>query len=347
MPLTLPFKDNLLESVSAGAGALRLQGSVVDLCAALAAPAHAFATIYTLNRSERVLVTGCADGVLTVTRGVEGTTARVWPANSCFRITEIIPGAVCPDTVEEDECAPFNPVNSIPLGKGLRWDITDASNPKLALAPTGVVPTNMACGEVNECGQIVSIPENWPASCLTPFDPCCGDAGAGSAVNACDVPYTSGSGSGVITGSTVCDALDQLADAIGAIVGSGASQVVSVQAGDCIQITGTASAPVVNVAPTGVTAGTYAGFEVNECGQIVSYTPETAATLQITGTSPITATLASGAYTIAVETAGVGQLGVVELADASEAANASPNVGDDHVITWEFLQLWAQTQGII
>ncbi len=348
MPLTLPFNDNLQEALSATAKTMRVQGGSVDLCAALAAPAHAFATVYTLNRSERVLVHSCnGDGSVNIVRGAEGTTARAWPANACVKITELVPGTVCPDEDSEvSGCPVFDPVVSVPLGKGLKWDVTDASNPRLTLAATGVVPTNMACGEINECGQFVSIPAGWPASCLTPFDPCCGDSGGGSSpLDACSVPYSPSGGSGAITASTVCGALDQLADLVGGATGDVGVQ--SITAGDCIDVSGPASAPTISVAPTGVTAGVYAGFTVNECGQIVSYTPETASTLQITGTSPITATLSSGAYTISVAAATSSALGVVQLADAAEAANASPTVDDDHVITWEFLQLWAQTQGLI
>lgn len=346
MPLTLPFKDNLAQAATASDGTLRLQGSTADLCAALAAPAHAFATVYTLNRSEVVLVTSCGpDGVLNVSRGADNSTARAWPANACIKITEVLPGAVCDDEAPEDPCGPFDPVAAIPLGKGLRWDLTDAANPKLALAPTGVVPTNISCGEINECGQIVSIPANWPASCLTPFDPCCDSSESGGGLDACSVSYVTGSGSGVVTATNVCEALDQLSDAVGGL-SSGVSGVTQVTAGSCIQVSGTAAAPVVSVAPSGIVPGTYAGFQINECGQVVSYSPETGSVLQINGTNPIVVTFASGAYAVSVLTAGVGQLGVVELADPAEAANSTPDVGDDHVITWEFLQLWAQANGI-
>jgi len=348
MPLTLPFKSNLAATVSATTKSIRLQDSTVDLCAALAAPAHAFATIYTINKSERVLVYGCGvDGTVTVTRGVDGTTARSWPANACVKITEILPGAVCADDDGEDDlCGPFDPVAAIPLGKGLRWDVTDTSNPKLTLAPTGVVPANMACGELNECGQIVSLPANWPASCMTPFDPCCDTGGSAPAPDACDVPYATNSGSGIVTGGTVCDALDQLADAIGQL-SAPTSVVAGLTEGACVNITGTAANPVVGVAPSGITAGTYAGFQINECGQVVSYTAQSSSVVAIVGTSPITVSFASDTYTISAATAGVDQLGVVQLADPAEAANATPTVADDDVITWEFLQLWATTQGIV
>lgn len=356
MALTLPFCSNLAEALSSGGTSVRLQdpapNTLADLCAALAAPAHAFATIYTLNFSEVVLVSACGAGVdagkLIVTRGSDGTSARSWPANACFKITEILPGAVCADTDggTDDACPPFDPVAMLPVGPGLCWDLTEPGNPKLGLCATGVVPANMACGEINAYGQLVNIPVNWPASCLTPFDPCCDGGAGGGGLNACDVSYSTSSGSGVITGGTVCEALDQLADAVGGA--GGGSGVASVGAGTGIDVTGTASAPVVSIEPSGIVAGTYGGFAIDASGRVTSYTAPAGggAVASVTGTSPVVVSGGS-AVTVSVLAASSAQIGVVTLADAAEAANATPNVADDAVITWEFLQLWATTQGLI
>jgi hypothetical protein len=112
-------------------------------------------------------------------------------------------------------------------------------------------------------------------------------------------------------------------------------------AGDCITIGGTSTAPVVGLTPTGISAGTYDGFEVNDCGLIVSYMPPTVAGIVVAGTAPITVGYNGGTmtYTVSVGAATETDLGVVTLVDAGDASTTANHnlIPGDSVVTWDGL----------
>lgn len=351
MPLTFPYHSSLLVNHAEGDTAIHLSADTAELCAALAAPAHAFATIYTVGKTERVLVTSCGTGAdagkLVVTRGVEGSAARAWPAGACFTIQNIIPGGVCSDP-SDDQCS-FDITSAICLGTGLRWSTPAAGPPCIELEPTGVVTTSMCGAVVDETGRFTFIPDNWPAVCLPVFDPCCApsDTGGSETVSAASVSFSPNGGS--VTSPNVQGAIEQL-DAIVSTLTGGSTGVLSVGAGTGIVLSGTGSAPVVNLSPTGITPNTYAGFTVNAEGRITSYAAPAVAGVVVAGAAPIVSTFNGGTntYTVSIGTATVDDLGVVRLVDAGDASSTSTHnlIPGDAVVTFDALEAWKMAHGL-
>ena len=105
-----------------------------------------------------------------------------------------------------------------------------------------------------------------------------------------------------------------------ALSGGSAGTVVSVTAGTGISITGSpTSAPVVNLAATGVMAGVYGGLTVNAYGQMTAIDPTfNPPSTIVTGGSGLTAARVGNVLTLTPTPAAEGTVGVVALADASD-----------------------------
>ena len=343
MSLTLPWTNKLLHAVNAGATTLVLQDAVADLCACLDEPSHAFATIYTVSGTEKVLVTACEAGELIVTRGVDGTEAKAWPACACFKVDEVVEGEVCPDP-DTSEGSAADLASMLTLGKGLEFDTSDPNNPVLQLVNTGVAAGDYGGATVNACGQFTFIPEGWPSNTLADFDLCCPTDEASVEVTAADVTYSPEVTNKAAVGPNVEAALNQI-DAYLCALDTPATGVVVVTTGKGLTNTGNTSNPVLELETTGFAAGTYAGFTIDECGRVVGYTPAPSDAPSVVGDAPIDVSFDAGTntYTVSIAKATKEECGAVMLAD--EAGIATPlSIGGSDVITWDFLRLWAAAQ---
>lgn len=321
-----------------------------SICEQLATPSHIFATIYTSANSEVVLIYACEDGVPCVQRGAENTDACPFPLGACVKINQIIDGAVCEPATNVCECPSV--WDQLNLGKGLDIDSSQPDFPALRVTPTGVAEQEICGARINSCGQFTYVPPNWPASCIPVFAPCCGDDAVGGGNNdACDVSYSPQFGAPYATATTVCEVIIQLEDALATISGAVASGagVDSVTAGDCITITGTSTDPIVSVSPTGISPGSYAGFEVNACGQVVNYTSPTVPQVSVTGVAPIQVSydIPNMEYEVSILGATEEQCGCVTLADigAISEPNNAPAAGG--AVTFEFLEAYLLDKGLI
>lgn len=348
MPLALPYCTKLFSALDATSTGMRVTGTpaeLAQLCLDLTAPAHFSGTIYTAGGSEAILVTACNPDpggftLLTIQRAFGSSVARSWPAGACIKLDTRVDGAVCPDVGSGGGAASACPsiYDQLTVGKGLRINRDDPANPFLELAPTGVVASsNVGGATINACGQIVSYPPNWPASALPVFNPCCDPGGAGpGAVAAAEVSF-SPSGA-IITATNTQDAVDQLESHVNGLTFN--SGVLALTAGHCIAIGGTTANPVVGVTPSGIAPGVYAGFSVDLCGRITSYTAPAGVNTVVAGNSPISVSVAGLTYTVSIAQAGVGQEGTVQLASTANIGISENLIAGDDVVTWDFLSLW-------
>jgi hypothetical protein len=101
---------------------------------------------------------------------------------------------------------------------------------------------------------------------------------------------------------------------------SGEGTVTSVSAGTGITITGSpATAPVVNISATGVSAGSYGGLTVNAQGQVIEIDPAfNPPSSIVSGSAAITSSRVGNVQTLTATPAAEGVVGVVALADASD-----------------------------
>jgi hypothetical protein len=120
-----------------------------------------------------------------------------------------------------------------------------------------------------------------------------------------------------VTGTNVQDALCQLEQwAQGLTFDAG---VLSVQVGDGLLLSGTSTNPVVALQPVG-SAGTYAGLEVNEFGQVVGYTPVSTDHPAHTATAPLAVTFdpVANTWSHTVEQGDETQFGVVRFVSVGD-----------------------------
>ena len=308
--------------------------------AALAAYLSSVPAVYVevriAGRTEIVMVTS-ADGdtgELTVTRATNGTEAQSFPSGACLCYLRDAPSCGSePDPC--DPCNPPNPWDMVAVGDGLEIDRTDPRAPVLKLKATGVASGSYGGAEVNEYGQFISVPPGWPASALPLFDPCAcdngGGGGGGGDVAAGDVSY---SPCGFVGGTNVQDALCQLEQwATGLSFEAG---VLDVTAGDGIVVTGPTAHPVVALQPTGIAPGTYAGFDVNEFGQITNFTSVAVDHPSHTAVAPLHVTYdaATNTWTHTVDWADENQPGVVQFVSVADIINNSvPPAQDEWAIS--------------
>lgn len=289
--------------------------------------------IHAEGRSEIVRAVGYDTTTIIVERGARGTPAQMWLAGSCLCSIDTEP--LCASTDPNcDPCNPPNPWDTVVVGEGLEIDRTDPNNPVLRMRRTGVVPGNYGGAEVNERGQFVSIPPGWPASALPLFDPCCNNTGGGdAATNAGDVSY---SPCGFVGGTNVQDAICQLEQwAAGLSFDAG---VTTVTAGDGIVVSGTTTQPVVALQPVGISPGVYGGFEINEFGQVLNFTPTTVDHPTHAAVAPLRVTYDAGTntWTHTVDWADYTQPGVVQFVSVSDIQNDTvPAAQEEWAITYE------------
>lgn len=184
MPIT-DLNTKLVGATTASSTKLTPLSGLADITASIATPSHLFAQIYTAQYSEMVMIYGVENGELCVQRGMQGTAARSWPADACFKITEEIAGTPCdPEAVGgSGQTDQFTAAQLIQLlgflntDGCLELDLTGPDAPKLSVKNTGVTPGTYGGAVINSKGMFTDIPEQWPASALPVFDPCrCGCA---------------------------------------------------------------------------------------------------------------------------------------------------------------------------
>lgn len=183
-------------------------------------------------------------------------------------------------------------------------------------------------------GSGVAITGTWPNIAFTVTEDdtsCCGGSSGGSggvtsvygaglatavqsgAVVTITVPEPAFTGSGI----TISGSWPNLVFTAG---GGSAGTVTSVTAGTGVTITGTPSiAPVVNIAATGVAAGTYGGLTINAQGQLIAIDPAfNPPSSIVSGSAAITSARVGNVQTLTATLAAEGVVGVVALADASD-----------------------------
>ena len=333
----LSLDTKLVAPTSAGSMYLVLPAADMSvLCGYLDGTRAVVLELHTHDGSELVRATRCADGRVVVERGVRGTAARVWPVNTCVCVVDEEPFCVEGDG-ECDPCNLPNPWDMVTVGPALDLNRDDPAAPVLDVKRTGVLPGDYGGARVDEYGRFTYIPPGWPASALPVYDPCgCGDSGGTTPgdVTAQDVAYAP---CGFVTGTNVQDALCQLEQWASGLSFDGG--VMSVTAGDGITISGSSTDPVVALTPTGITPGTYAGFQVNAFGQIVSFTPVAVDHPQHQAVVPLRVTYDAGTNTWAhtVDQADYGGVwGVTTYVSVADITNGTvPPADRDYAITYE------------
>jgi len=292
--------------------------------------------LHTQDGSELVRATHCDGEKVVVERGVRGTLARVWPVSTCVCAIDEEPFCAEGDG-ECDLCNPPNPWGMVTVGPALDLNRDDSAAPVLDVKPTGVLPGNYGGAKVDEYGRFTYIPPGWPASALPVYDPCgCGSGGGTTPgdVAAQDVVYAP---CGFVTGANVQDALCQLEQWASGLSFDGG--VMSVTAGDGITVSGSSTDPVVALTPTGITPGTYAGFEINEFGQVLSFTPVAVDHPQHQAVVPLRVTYDAGTntWTHTVDQADYsGVWGVTTYVSVADITNNTvPAAEKGHAITYE------------
>jgi len=206
----------------------------------------------------------------------------------------------------------------VQVGNGLVIDRTIPDAPKLDVAKTKAV--------VDAYGRFTYIPPGWPASALPTFDPCCGDGGGGGVpvdVDAGDVSFTS---CGFTGATNVQDALCHLENwASGLSVDTGVMSI--------------STNPTISLEPVPFTPGTYAGFTINEYGQVVGYTPTTVDHPTHQAVTPLKVSYDSGTnmWTHTIDQADYGGVwGVTTYVSVADITNDTvPAAERDHAITYE------------
>jgi len=345
--MALTLDTILVEAISASGTRLRLpnadrqalcvymQTNSVDVILELHSGAY----------SERVRAYGCDGEDVLVERGHDGDTRRSWAVATCICVVDERPA--CPESSDPecDPCNPPNPWDMVSVGPVLEIDRTDPAAPHLDVVRTNVAGV-YGGARVDEYGRFTYIPPGWPASALPTFDPClCDDGGTGGQagdVSAGDVSY---SPCGHVSGSTVQDALCQLEQwASGLSVDTG---VMTVTAGDGIVVSGPASNPTISLQPVTITPGTYAGFDINEFGQVVGYTPTAVDHPQHTAVAPLRVSYDAGTntWTHTVDWADYVQPGVVQFVDLVDVQNDTvPPSQQEWAINYESAEALVQRE---
>lgn len=336
------FSTTLVHAVPSDATTLTVVGLPPAFITMMNTPGHAFAEIYTAGRREVVLVSQASAGLLTVQRGMRGTSALPWPAGACICGVEFIEGP-CPPDGSANPC--------LDLWAALTVDeslLFDADLPRLGLRPTGVVPGNYGGAVVNQFGQFVSIPDNWPASALPIFDPCgCLDQiiTPGPPATAADVSYVPVTFAPIVTGTNVQVAIEQLEAALHALGGSlsGGFGVLSIATNAPIVQSGPPASPTIGHALSGLAPGVYDGFTVDQWGHVVAYTPPAPISVAVNGIAPVVAAFNPipaplGTYDVSVNPATYTSPGVVQLVNPADIPSSVPPSAGGHVITWDGLQ---------
>ena len=282
------------------------------------------------------------DDVVRVRRGTNNTEPRFWNVGACVCYDQDVPACEA-EPSECDPCRPPNPWDRVTVGTGLAIDRTDPANPVLDVSRTNVAGT-YGGARVDEYGRFTFIPPGWPASALPLYDPCaCGDAagGGGSSVTtATEVQYTN---CGFTTADNVQDALCQLEQwASGLAFDAG---VLKVSVGDGLIDTGTLSHPVISLKPTGITPGTYAGFEVNQFGQITGYSAQAVDHPGHAAALPLQVEYDPGSNTWnhSVQWANYQRPGVVQLVDfADVTANTVSSTQEEWPVSYETVKWMIQ-----
>lgn len=345
--MALQLDSIILEPVGPGQTTLRLRlPDQQTLCSYIASNNVAVVLEITQGPDrERVRAYRCDDNGVHVERGYDDTRARAWQAAACVCAVDELP--LCPGVDPEcDTCNPPNPWDMVSVGPGLDLDRTDPQAPHLDVSRTNVAGT-YGGARVDQYGRFTYIPPNWPASALPVFDPClCPDGGDGGqvppSVTAGDVAY---SPCGHVSGTTVQDALCQLEQwASGLTISTG---VMSVNAGDGIDISGPTSSPTISLEPVTITPGTYAGFTINQFGQVVGYTPTTVDHPQHVAVSPLGVSYDAGTntWTHTVDWADYVQPGVVQFVDLVDIQNNTvPTPQQEWAINYEGAEALVQRE---
>lgn len=340
MPWTLASCSFLGAPLSAGQTALALENGAktTELCALLtgATPHHVILEIYSTAGAETVAAYGCKDGKIQVVRGLAGTSPRDWAATGCIRTLQIVEGALCSASGggaagSDPTCPPLpSPWTQVQVCPEIKLDLTDPLTPILCLRPTGVVAGDYCGMQVNAYGQITYIPQSYPATCIPIFDPCCGDTGTGGGnislpLPSTDVSYSPAGIPHYLSAGTLQTALGTIDNTLfalqGQIVASAGVQSVTGEPGQIV-VTGPVATPVVGLAASGVSPGTYNGFTVDAFGRITSATASTgftSYTFAVTGA--LTVAVAGSTVTYGIPNASQTNFGAVQYVDVADVIN--------------------------
>lgn len=308
---------------------LRVASLDAALASAIDLPGYATLRLYRSGAEERVRAIAY-DGT---TVYIERTAAspQEWPVDTFVEVVETFAGAVPGEAQDVSFFA--NAVFSDPLS--LTYPSPNA--PLIALEPSGVAPGDYGGMVVDQFGRITYVDPDWPANALPVFDPA-GQLPNGGAGVASLVTYTPQPDAPIVTANNVQQAIEQLEVFLEATSNAIAINVNSVTAGDGIVLTGTSADPVISLEQTGVPTGTYAGFEIDEYGRVLSYTPAPLDGTNVVGADPITSiyNVSTGAFTVGIEEATFSALGAVKLVNPSDILNNTPtNISPFAVLTYQ------------
>jgi hypothetical protein len=311
--------------------------ALCDLIAGLPAR-HVILEVYSSAGAETIAAYGCKAGKVQIVRGLAGTTARDWGATGCLRTLQIITGALCtPD--EDPTCPPLpSPWTQVQVCNEISLDLVDPTAPRLCLRPTGVVPGDYCGMKINAFGQITSIPQSFPASCIPIFDPCCGDTGAGG--GSITLPFASTNVSYAPTApphylsagplSAVLGTVDSALFSIqGQITASAGVQSLSGVGGQ-ITVTGPASTPALGLTPTAIAPGTYNGITFDTFGRATGAVPTASAISQLTfnASGTLSVSVAGSVVTYGLANATQTTYGAVQYVDVAQITNNTVPPGE-------------------
>jgi hypothetical protein len=300
------------------------------LCAQLALPSSVVLTLFNASHNEAVLAIGCVTqgGIqyVQIQRAWSGSSARVWPIDTCVCVGAIILGVVCPDPAKQACCPP--PLDGVHAAGCLEIDRTHPEAPVIRLPASGVVAGDYCGLTVNACGLVTHIDANWPAACLPAFNPCsnCGSGathGGGGlpttgTPTAGAIPYSPRVGAVYALGSNLQDSLDQLDAGLAHCCGS---TVATISAGLGLSLSGSPTNPTISHSTSALPAGNYGGFATDAYGHLTSYTPPPLVLPQqhVSSSSALSISYNSGSdsYTYSLAYASQSSPGIVQLATAS------------------------------
>lgn len=352
MIITTAFCDHLKYAVSPTDTKIAFASATgtADACETLAVPNHIFFEVYTAQGSEVVLATGCADGYVTVTRGMSGTTPKSWPVNTCVRVVSINPGLAC-GTGDTDTDAGGCPcpdtadiLSGIQFCENFDVDTSTPGRPTFCLKPTGVVAGSYCNGafQVNEWGQVTYVAPNFPSSCLPVFDFCCGGSGSGGgavSLDACDIIYSGNIANHYLQTATLCETLNTIDSLIFALNGMAAptyNVTTCAPTAGGLEITPIPGGVSVCLPDMALPAGTYGDFTVDAYGRVIGYTDTSVGPYTFTAVLPLEVNVSGTDIEYSIVKASYTVGGYVKLTTLSDIiANTVQPVDLDNALSYQ------------
>ncbi len=312
--------------------AIRPDDSLIDvdaldsgIQAAIDAGGYAIVMIATAFGTETIVVRGYDGTNLSVLRD----NPQAWPAFSSIATVSTSNTPLQPDNDNADirgtleAISAEGPLTVEMAAPGL------APTLRVRLQVSGVAPGVYGGLTVDQWGRITAIDPQFPRNSLPVWNPFAGagggggGGGGGGADDASEVAYTPAVGATVVTSGNLQGAVQQLEAAVVNLQLSATDDVNGVLQGNGISITGASTLPQISLATSGISPGTYAGFQIDVYGRVIGYSAVAANFPAFAGTAPISVSYSadSNTYSFTVSAASSAVPGVVKISDHAQTAN--------------------------